>query len=130
MEAFEFLLDQGFKPKRTLLAAFGFDEEISGFNGAQYLSQHLLDRYGKDSVEFIIDEGGSEVKDVYGNTFALPGTAEKGYLDVKITVSGKGGHSSVPPEHTTIGQLSQIIQLIEKNPWDPVLSTESRISPS
>ena len=127
MEAFEFLLGQGFKPKRTLLAAFGFDEEISGFHGAQEVSKHLLDRYGKDSVEFIIDEGGSEVKDVYGNIFALPGTAEKGYLDVRITVSGKGGHSSVPPEHTTIGQLSQIIKLIEKNPWDPVLSTESRM---
>ena len=45
---------------------------------------------------------------------------------MEIIVSGKGGHSSVPPEHTTIGQLSEIISLIEKNPWEPVLSTKSR----
>jgi hypothetical protein len=36
-----------------------------------------LKRYGKDSIEFIIDEGGSEIKKLYGTTFALPGTAEK-----------------------------------------------------
>ena len=28
LETLEFLLDQGFKPKRTILAGFGFDEEI------------------------------------------------------------------------------------------------------
>ena len=45
---------------------------------------------------------------------------------MKITVTGKGGHSSVPWEHTTIGQLAQIIDVIEKNPWEPQLSTKSR----
>lgn len=49
----------------------------SGPQGAAYIADHLLGRYGKDSFEFIIDEGGSEVKDEYGTTFALPGTAEK-----------------------------------------------------
>jgi Gly-Xaa carboxypeptidase len=47
-------------------------------------------------------------------------------MDVTVKVSGKGGHSSVPPEHTTIGQLAQIIEVIERHPWEPVLSTESR----
>jgi Gly-Xaa carboxypeptidase len=100
-----------------------------GPQGASNISAFLLDRYGRDSLEFIIDEGGSEVKNIYGATFALPGTAEKGYFDVKVTVSGKGGHSSVPPEHTTIGQLSKVIELIENNPWEPVLTRSSRTSP-
>lgn len=52
----------------------------SGPQGAAYISEHLLKRYGKDSLEFIIDEGGSEVREMYGGTFALPGTAEKVYL--------------------------------------------------
>jgi hypothetical protein len=52
----------------------------SGPQGASNISALLLDRYGKNSLEFIIDEGGSEVKDLYGATFALPGTAEKVYL--------------------------------------------------
>jgi Gly-Xaa carboxypeptidase len=88
LDAFEFLLDHNFEPKRTIIAGFGFDEEIrhlysftwlicSGGNGAAYISSHLLERYGKDSVEFIIDEGGSDVRHMYGTTFALPGTAEK-----------------------------------------------------
>jgi Gly-Xaa carboxypeptidase len=77
LEALEFLLEHNFKPKRTILAGFGFDEEISGPQGAAHISQHLLDRYGKNSIEFIIDEGGSEVKNMYGGTFALPGTAER-----------------------------------------------------
>jgi Gly-Xaa carboxypeptidase len=77
LEAFEFLLEHNFEPKRTIIAGFGFDEEISGPQGASHISQHLLDRYGKNSIEFIIDEGGSEIKNMYGGTFALPGTAEK-----------------------------------------------------
>jgi Gly-Xaa carboxypeptidase len=88
LDALEFLLKNNFEPKRTILAGFGFDEEIrytikipaltcSGPQGASNISALLLDRYGKNSVEFIIDEGGSEVKDLYGATFALPGTAEK-----------------------------------------------------
>ena len=33
----------------------------------------------------------------------------------------------MPPEHTTIGQLAQIVELIENNPWEPVLTTKSRM---
>ena len=141
LDALEFLLSQDFEPKRTIVAGFGFDEEISyslklpkannhrGPQGASNISALLLERYGRDSIEFIIDEGGSEVKNIYGATFALPGTAEKGYFDVKVRVSGEGGHSSVPPEHTTIGQLSKVIELIENNPWEPILTRASRTSP-
>lgn len=52
----------------------------SGPQGAAYISDHLLKQYGKDSVEFIIDEGGTGVKELYGATFALPATAEKVHL--------------------------------------------------
>jgi hypothetical protein len=38
--------------------------------------------------------------DMGGIVFATPSTSEKGYLDVKITLSTPGGHSSVPPPHT------------------------------
>jgi Gly-Xaa carboxypeptidase len=31
---------------------------------------------------------------------AIPGIAEKGYVDVRVSVSTPGGHSSVPPPHT------------------------------
>lgn len=80
LEALETLLSKGFIPKRTILAAFGFDEEISGPRGAKFLAQHLQDTLGKDSVELIIDEGGLGIRESYGATFALPGLGEKGKL--------------------------------------------------
>ncbi len=38
----------------------------------------------------------------YGQVFATPGVAEKGYLDVRVEVESPGGHSSVPPPHTVM----------------------------
>jgi Gly-Xaa carboxypeptidase len=37
---------------------------------------------------------------MFGTVAALPGVAEKGYLDVVVDVTSPGGHSSVPPDHT------------------------------
>lgn len=38
--------------------------------------------------------------EVEGSVIAIPGIAEKGYIDVKVSVSTPGGHSSAPPAHT------------------------------
>ena len=35
-----------------------------------------------------------------GEESALPATAEKGYVDVKMQLEAPGGHSSIPPRHT------------------------------
>jgi Gly-Xaa carboxypeptidase len=78
LEAFETLLEKGFKPERTMLAGFGFDEEISGWQGAAYISKHLEDTRGKDSIDLIIDEGGLGIKEFFGAMFVMPGVGEKG----------------------------------------------------
>ncbi len=83
LEAWETLLEKGFTPQRTLLAGFGFDEEVSGFRGARYISKHLEDTWGKDSIDLIIDEGGLGIKEMGGATFALPGLGEKGKNDIQ-----------------------------------------------
>ncbi|CZR67796.1 related to CPS1-Gly-X carboxypeptidase YSCS precursor [Phialocephala subalpina] len=122
LEAFETLLEKNFIPERTIMAGFGFDEEISGPQGAQFIARHLEETKGKGSIDLIIDEGGLGIKDINGATFALPGLGEKGYFDARITVETAGGHSSVPPDHTGIGILSQIISAIEANPYEPDLT--------
>lgn len=120
LESVELLLDAGFEPKRTVVLSFGFDEEISGRRGAGHLAPVLIDRYGKDGAAILIDEGAG-YDSQWGQNFALPGTAEKGLIDVEIVVRTPGGHSSIPPPHTGIGILAELITKIEASPYDPEL---------
>jgi Gly-Xaa carboxypeptidase len=53
----------------------------------------------------------------------------KGYFDVRITVETSGGHSSVPPDHTGIGILSQVISAVEAEPYEPELTPANRQFP-
>jgi Gly-Xaa carboxypeptidase len=83
LESIELLIIADFQPKRSIILSFGFDEEISGREGAGHLSPFLLEKYGKDAFAIIIDEGAG-VNTLWGTHFATPGVAEKGYVDVEI----------------------------------------------
>jgi len=120
MEAIELLISAGFKPKRTILLSFGFDEEVSGRQGAQSLAAAILERYGKDGVATMVDEGAGVVT-IWDTHFAMPGVTEKGYIDVDIVVRMPGGHSSIPPAHNGIGVMSELITKIESHPYEPRL---------
>lgn len=78
LEAFETLLEMDFTPERTILAGFGFDEEISGHQGAKFIAKYLEETRGKDSIDLIVDEPGLGIQEVDGATFALPALGEKG----------------------------------------------------
>ncbi|KAG1866210.1 hypothetical protein F4604DRAFT_1779356 [Suillus subluteus] len=119
--AIDSLLKRDFSPARTLILAYGFDEESKGIEGAGHLARYLEETYGRDSFALLLDEG-SVYTDMGGVVFATPSTSEKGYLDVKITLSTPGGHSSVPPSHTSIGLLSRFIAAVEDNPHEASLS--------
>lgn len=114
MTAVETLLEHGFVPTRTVVLAFGFDEEATGFQGAFRIGQHLLEVFGEDAFAMLVDEG-DPIEDTYGAPFARPAISEKGYLDLQIEVSAAGGHSSVPPAHTAIGLLSSLIVAYESS---------------
>ncbi|KXJ93371.1 peptidase family M20/M25/M40 [Microdochium bolleyi] len=124
LESVELLLQANYEPKRTLVLSFGFDEEISGFRGARNLSAFLLDRYGKDGVAVIIDEGAG-IAEAWGTNFAIPGVAEKGYIDVEVILRMPGGHSSIPPLHNGIGVMAELITQIEANPYESRLYNEN-----
>jgi Gly-Xaa carboxypeptidase len=72
LSAVEALVSAGFTPRRTLILSFGFDEEISGGEGAKYLSEFLLKRFGHHSIAAIVDEGAVNVES-WGANFAIPG---------------------------------------------------------
>jgi Gly-Xaa carboxypeptidase len=124
LEAVEALVESGFSPKRTLILSFGFDEETSGLDGAGQLAPHLVKTFGHNSIAVIVDEGAGNMES-WGAEFAVPGVAEKGYMDVDIVVRMPGGHSSVPPKHNGIGVASELISLIEENQYEPYLADEN-----
>lgn len=122
LTAMERLLLDKVKPERTVLIAFGFDEEVGGSLGAAEISKVLLERYGKDSIYSLIDEGGNAISTIDNRVFAVPSIGEKGSINLKVSLNTPGGHSSVPPIHTSIGLISRVIKQIEDNPFEPVLN--------
>ncbi|EIN04703.1 carboxypeptidase S [Punctularia strigosozonata HHB-11173 SS5] len=117
----ETLLEHKFQPTRSIVLSFGFDEEAGGPQGAKPLAEFLLDKYGKDAFALIIDEGAGYVEQ-FGGIFATPGIGEKGSANVKIEIHTPGGHSSIPPKHTSIGMLSSLLVHLEANPFPVHLS--------
>ncbi|KAF9262223.1 carboxypeptidase S [Marasmius fiardii PR-910] len=125
LSAVETLLESRFQPMRTVLLSYGFDEEASGPEGARILAKDLLEQWGENSIGMIIDEGApGGFSEQHGSVFAHPGVAEKGYFDVRVEVTTAGGHSSVPPSHTSIGILSKLLVEIEDHPYNAQLSRD------
>ncbi|KAJ6469326.1 hypothetical protein C8R45DRAFT_837463 [Mycena sanguinolenta] len=124
MTSIESLIDAGFAPTRSIVLSFGFDEEAGGYHGAGYLGPALLERFGPDSFAMIVDEG-SGFTSTYGAIVASPGVAEKGSVNVNVEVQTPGGHSSVPPAHTSIGILAALIVHMEANAPVPTLAVDT-----
>ena len=124
MSSVEQLLEEGYTTKRTVLLAFGHDEEAGGARGAAHIAKFLEERYGQDSVYALLDEG-TGLSYIGGKMFAIPSVGEKGATTLYITLTAPGGHSSVPPKHTAIGIVSQAITVIENNPFASELTVES-----
>ena len=122
LEAAESLLAEGFTPRRTMVFAFGHDEEISGKQGAAAIARRM--RELGLHFDWMVDEGGMILSDnpmLPDNSMAMINIAEKGYLTLTLVATGDGGHSSNPPEISTIGRLSAALQRIESNPFPPRL---------
>jgi carboxypeptidase PM20D1 len=118
LEAAETLIGQGFTPARTILFAFGDDEENGGTYGARKIVQLLQQR--NTHAEFVLDEGGAVISGFLpgvDRSLAVIGVAEKGSMDLVLTTKGAGGHSSEPPPHTAIGELSAALTKIEAHPF-------------
>lgn len=119
-EAIEHLLGTGFKPRRTVLVVTGHDEEVGGVGAAHAAA--ICEERGVRPW-FVVDEGGVLVEGMLAplteRPVALVGTAEKGYLNLRLTARAGGGHSSLPPRSTAIGVLSAAIAALEEHPVPP-----------
>lgn len=117
LEAVEALVAEGFQPERTVMLAFGHDEELGGDLGAAVIAQKLHSR-GVRPV-YVLDEGGVIAVNMIPGMdapVALIGIAEKGSATVDLRVDAEGGHSSTPPRNTAIGLLSRAVAEVESHP--------------
>lgn len=117
METCERLLKENFKPQRTIYIAFGHDEEVGGQRGALMISKYLQQQ--RISFEAIFDEGSAIAKDIFPGTnklIAFIGVAEKGDMNLLLTLKDKGGHSAAPPKETAINILSEAIMRLRDHP--------------
>ncbi|KJZ80134.1 hypothetical protein HIM_00848 [Hirsutella minnesotensis 3608] len=127
MSSLESLLAAGsrWKPRRTVVVAFGFDEECSGQLGAAHISRHLAGRYGNDSFALLYDEGGLGLLPMGDVLYAQTAVFEKGYANVWLDLSLRGGHSSVPRPHTGIGIMAEVVTALEAHPFSPHIASDS-----
>jgi carboxypeptidase PM20D1 len=118
MEAVEALLAAGVRPSRTLYIAIGGDEELLGTRGASVIVKALADRGIR--LGCVFDEGSVIAQGAVpfvSKPVALVGVAEKGFLNLEVSVTGKAGHSSMPGRGTAAGALSRVLAEIEKRPF-------------
>lgn len=117
LEAVENLIKEGYQPQRTIYLAFGHDEEIMGFQGSMKIVEHLKAKGVQ--LAAVLDEGGMMSLGSLlpaSTPIAFIGTAEKGFLTLKLSAEGHPGHSSRPPRQTAIGILARAIALMDDNP--------------
>lgn len=63
----------------------------------------------------------------WGSLAALPGVAEKGYLDVEVEVHIHPGHASLPPDDNSITIMADIIHELNANKYRPTLAENNPI---
>ena len=127
LQAIEELLEEGFVPPCDIYLESSINEETRG-NGARNAAHY----FEKNNIQFsiVIDEAGTILEQPIAGMdkpYAVIGVTEKGYMDLKITAKGTGGHSSTPPRKTPVARLFAFANEIEKKrPFKRVLLPEAQ----
>ena len=117
MEAAEKLIKEGFMPEHDIYFAFSGQEEINGPT-----CSNIVDLLEERNIRpaLVVDEGGAVVENVFpgvNRECALIGIAEKGLENIEFRAKSNGGHASMPPKHTIVGELAQAVVDVEKHPF-------------
>lgn len=117
MEAAEKLIGEGYVPKKDIYFAFSGQEEINGTT-----CPDMVDWFAQNHIHpaMVVDEGGAVVEKVFpgvAGECALIGIAEKGMANIEFRAKSSGGHASMPPVHTIVGELAQAVTAVESHPF-------------
>jgi carboxypeptidase PM20D1 len=118
LEAAERLARSGVTPKRTIMFAFGQDEETGGADGNGRIAA-LLARRGVH-LDFVLDEGGAILDEPFPGVqrpIAFVAVVEKGYLSLQLVAHGTGGHSSRPTSDMALVRLADALLKVVNHPF-------------
>lgn len=111
--AVEELIDEGFTPAHDVYLVTSNCEEIGGNAGVpNYMREHGI------KVGLLLDEGSSVQPCGFGDAggdVAFIATAEKGFMNVRITARGAGGHASAPGVGSPMPRLGALMADIDAN---------------
>ena len=113
LSAAERLLEQGFTPRHDIYVGSTQNEETSSagvFRIRDYIEKNGI------VLGSILDEGGAITCGVMPgieNDMAMVGLCEKGYIDIRFTAKGSGGHSSSPAKGNPLARVAAFINYIE-----------------
>lgn len=123
LETFERLLEEDFQPQRDIYFALSHDEEKGGSRGAAFMADYLAEKGIK--FDFVLDEGGAITEGIIPGVdqqVALVGIAEKGYLNLELSTSLSGGHSSIPLGTNSIDVITAGLARLRSNPFPARIS--------
>ena len=127
LEAAERLARQGITPERTIMFAFGQDEEVGGGQGNGVVAKTLASR--GIHFFFVLDEGGAIVDEPFAGVqkpIAFVAVEEKGYLSLVLVAHGEGGHSSRPTRDMAIVRLADAVLKVVDHPFASGLDSVER----
>ena len=113
--ALEELIAGGYEPEGDVYIASSCTEEISG-DGAPATVAWLKNHGVHPSL--VIDEGGMILEAPIAGAkgiYAMVGTVEKGYADVKFVARANGGHASAPGKDTALVRLGKFMVDVENH---------------
>ncbi|HXJ00494.1 MAG TPA: M20/M25/M40 family metallo-hydrolase, partial [Micropepsaceae bacterium] len=116
-----------FQPERTIMFAFGQDEEVGGGKGNAAIAKALSARGAH--FAWVLDEGSSIMNEPYPGTrkpVAFISNAEKGFLTLELTAHGQGGHAARPSPDLALPRLSSAILNVVGHPFESDLDDIQR----
>ena len=103
---------EGLTPPGDIVLALVSDEEAGGGYGAGYLADEHPELF--EGIRYAIGEAGGFSIYVEGRKWYPIMVAEKQMCWTKVTVTGQGGHGSMPVRGEAMARLSQALQRLDQ----------------
>jgi acetylornithine deacetylase/succinyl-diaminopimelate desuccinylase-like protein len=118
------LKKEGFVPDRDIILALTADEEGGDFNGVDWLVSNRRDLI---DAEFVLNHDGGGITSIQGKPLMMEVDAtEKLYADYQLTVTNRGGHSSLPVPDNAIYHLADGLARLQQYKFPLELNNVTR----